>query len=135
MVDPIINTKWLTKVLMDGGSGLNIMMEILTFEVVEFHRTSYAILGHPCYANFMAIPNYTYLKLKMLGPCRDITIGTSFQHAYECEVECYKHAAIIVASKELATIRKKVIEEAPDPKRSVGSFRACGAHQGGPHRP
>ena len=25
MVDPIINMKWLTKVLMDGGSGLNIM--------------------------------------------------------------------------------------------------------------
>ena len=25
MVDPIIGTKWLSKVLMDGGSGLNIM--------------------------------------------------------------------------------------------------------------
>ena len=25
MVDPIVDTKWLTKVLMDGGSGLNIM--------------------------------------------------------------------------------------------------------------
>ena len=25
MVDPIIGPKWLTKVLMDGGSGLNIM--------------------------------------------------------------------------------------------------------------
>ena len=27
MVDPIIGTKWLTKVLMDGGSGLNIMYD------------------------------------------------------------------------------------------------------------
>ena len=27
MVDPIINTKRLTKVLMDGGSGLNIMYD------------------------------------------------------------------------------------------------------------
>ena len=25
MVDPIISSKWLTKVLMDGGSGLNII--------------------------------------------------------------------------------------------------------------
>ena len=25
MVDPIVGTKWLTKILMDGGSGLNIM--------------------------------------------------------------------------------------------------------------
>ena len=28
----------------------------------------------------------------------------------------------IVTSKELATIREEVIEEAPDPKRSDGSF-------------
>ena len=128
MVDPIIGTKWLTKVLMDGGSGLNIMyaktldamgldrarirltgapfhdvvpgkqamplgqidlpitsrdptnyrMKTLTFEVVGFHGTYHAILGRPCYAKFMAIPNYTYLKLKMPGPCGVITIGTSF---------------------------------------------------------
>ena len=28
----------------------------------------------------------------------------------------------IVASKELTTIRKELVEEAPDPKRLVGSF-------------
>ena len=28
----------------------------------------------------------------------------------------------IVASKELAAFRKEVVEEAPDPKRSAGSF-------------
>ena len=70
----------------------------------------------------MAIPNYTYLKLKMLGPCGVITIGTSFQHAYECEVECYEHVITIIASKELAAIREEVIDEAPDPKWSAGSF-------------
>ena len=53
-------------------------METLTFEVVGFHGTYHAILRRPCYAKFMAIPNYTYLKLKMLGPCRVITIDTSF---------------------------------------------------------
>ena len=118
MVDPIIGTKHLTKVLMDGGSGLNIMyakmldsmgvnrsrirptgapfhgtiprkqamplgqidmpvtygnstnyrMETLTFEVVGFHGTYHAILGRPCYAKFMAVLNYTYLKLKIPGP-------------------------------------------------------------------
>ena len=40
----------------------------------------------------------------------------------ECEVECYEQASVIVASKELATIRKEVAEEAPDPKWSVWSF-------------
>jgi len=38
------------------------------------------------------------------------------QRAYEYEVECCKHAATIIASKELVAIRKEVIEEAPDPK-------------------
>jgi len=98
------------------------MTETLTFEVVGFHGTYHAILGRPCYVKFMAVPNYTYLKLKMSGPCGVITIGTSFQHAYECEVECCEHATTIVASKELAAIRKEVTEEAPDPKQSPRSF-------------
>ena len=128
MVDLIIDMKQLTKVLMDGGSGLNIMyaemldamgieqarirptgapfhcivpgkqgvplgkidlpitfgdptnyrMETLTFEVVGFHGIYHAILGCPCYVKFMVVRNYTYLKLKMSGPCGVITIGTSF---------------------------------------------------------
>ncbi|XP_066323176.1 uncharacterized protein [Miscanthus floridulus] len=164
--------KRLTKVLMDRGSGLNIMyvemldamgidrvriwptgapfhgimpgkqamplgqidlpitfedpsnyrIETLTFEVVKFQGTYHAILRHPCYAKFMVIPNYTYLKLKLLGPYRVITIGTSFQRAYECEVECCEHAIAIISSKELTTIIKEVAEEAPNPKRSTGSF-------------
>ena len=70
----------------------------------------------------MAIPNYTYQKLKMLGLGRVITISTSFQCTYECEVECCEHAMAIIASKELAAIREDVVEEAPDPKWSTGSF-------------
>ncbi|XP_066374107.1 uncharacterized protein [Miscanthus floridulus] len=70
----------------------------------------------------MVVPNYSYLKLKMLGLGGAITVGPSFQRAYECEVECCDHAMAIVASKELATIRKEVAEEAPDPKRSPRSF-------------
>ena len=56
------------------------------------------------------------------GSPRVITVGTSFQRAYECEAECCNHAAAIVASGELAAIRKEVTEEAPDPKWSAGSF-------------
>ena len=70
----------------------------------------------------MAIPNYTYLKLKMLGPYRVIIVGTSFQRAYECEVECCGHAAAILATEELAANKKEVTEEAPDTKKSTRSF-------------
>ena len=105
------------------GDQFNYRTETLTFDVVGFPRTFHAILGHPCYAKFMAVPNYTYLKLKMLGPHGVITIGTSFQHAYECEVECCGHAVAIIASRELAAIKKEVTKEAPDTKKSTGSFK------------
>ena len=64
----------------------NFHLEVLTFEVVGFRGTYHAILGHPYYAKFMAIPNYTYLKLKMPGPKGVITVGSSFERAYECDV-------------------------------------------------
>jgi len=118
IVDPIIVNARLSKVLMDGGSSLNIIYletldllgikrtqlqpstggfhgvvpgkkalpvgridlpvyfgtaanfrkEILTFEVVGFRGTYHAIIERLGYAKFMAIPNYTYIKLKMPGP-------------------------------------------------------------------
>ena len=71
----------------------------------------------------MAIPNYTYLKLKMPGPHGVITIDTSFQRAYECEVECCDHASAVVASKELITLREEVAEKMPNTKTTTGSFK------------
>ena len=59
------------------GDLTNYRMETLTFKVVGFHGTYHTMLGCPCYAKFMAIPIYTYLKLKMPGPYGVITIDTS----------------------------------------------------------
>ena len=73
----------------------------------------------------MAVPNYTYLKLKMSGPHGVITVGTSFQRAYECEVECCGHATTIVASRELAALKEEVTEESLDAKKSTGSFESA----------
>ncbi|XP_066351129.1 uncharacterized protein [Miscanthus floridulus] len=70
----------------------------------------------------MAIANYTYLKLKMPGPCGVITVGTSFQHAYKCEVECCQHASTIITSEELTIIKEGTIEEAPNSKWSAKPF-------------
>jgi hypothetical protein len=60
---------------------------MLTFEIANFPGTYHAILGRPCYAKFMAIPNYTYLKLKMPGPRGVITLGVDLQQAHLCEQE------------------------------------------------
>ena len=105
-------------------------METLTFEVVGFHGTYHAILGYPCYAKFMAIPNYTYLKLKMSSRHGVITVGTSFQRAYECKVECCGHATAIVASRELTALKEEVAEEAPDAKKLTGSFESAEGSKG-----
>ena len=74
----------------------NFRSEVLTFEVVDFPGSYHAILGRPCYAKFMAIPNYTYLKLKMPGPNGVITMGSTFSHAYTCDREHYELATAII---------------------------------------
>jgi hypothetical protein len=96
------------------GDPSNFRMETLTFEVVRFHRTYHAILGRLCYVKFMAIPNYTYLKLKMLGPHGVIIVGTFFQRAYECDVECREPSALTIASEELTIIKEGTAKEALD---------------------
>ena len=107
------------------GDQSNYRIETLTFDVVGFSGTFRAILGRPCYVKFMAVPNYTYLKLKMPGPRRVITVGTSFQRAYECEVECCGHVAAVVASREIAALREEVAKKMPDVKKSTGSFESA----------
>jgi len=173
VVDPIIGNTRFSKVLMDGGSSLNIMYaptlelmgigldqlrpstspfhgvapgkrvhplgqidlpvcfgtpdnfrkETLTFEVVGFRGSYHAILGRPCYAKFMAVPNYTYLKMKMPGPKGVITVGTAFEHAYECDVECVEHAEALAEDEVLiADLEKKANEVADSKTHHAGSF-------------
>jgi hypothetical protein len=161
VVDPVIGNIRLTKVLMDGGSSLNIIYaetlgllqidlssiwagaapfhgiipgkrvqplgqldlpvcfgtpsnfrkETLTFEVAGFRGTYHALLGRPCYAKFMVVP-----KLKMSGPNGVITVGSTYRHAYECDVECVKYAEALIADLE------SLSKEAPDAKRHADNF-------------
>jgi hypothetical protein len=172
VVDPVIGDVRLTKVLMDGGSSLNIIYvetlgllrvnlssvragaapfhgiipgkhvqplgqldlpvcfgtpsnfrrETLTFEVVGFRGTYHAVLGRPCYAKFMAVPNYTYLKLKMPGPNGVITVGPTYRHALECDVECVEYAEALAESEALIADLESLSKEVPDVKRHAGNF-------------
>jgi hypothetical protein len=74
------------------GTPDNFRKETLTFKVVRFRGVYHAILGRPSYAKFMAVPNYTYLKMKMLGPKGVITVGSSIEHVFNYDVECMEHA-------------------------------------------
>jgi hypothetical protein len=104
------------------GTPSNFRREILTFEVVSFRGTYHAVLGRPCYAKFMVVPNYTYLKLKMPGPNGVITVGPTYRNAYECDVECVEYAEALAESEALITDLESLSKEAPDVKRHAGNF-------------
>jgi hypothetical protein len=177
VVVPVIGNVRLTKVLMDGGSSLNIIYadtlgllqidlssiragavpfhgiilgkrvqplgqldlsvcfgtpsnfrkETLTFEVVGFRGTYHEVLGRPCYTKFMVVPNYTYLKLKMPGPNGVITIGPTYRHAYECNMECVEYAEALAESEALIADMESLPKEAPDTKRHAGNFKPAEA--------
>ena len=104
------------------GTVANFKKETLTFEVEGFHGTYHAIIGRPRYTKFMAIPNYTYLKLKMPGTKGVITISSSYGHAYECDVEYVEYGEANESSTDLATKLEALAVEAPEPKRHAGSL-------------
>jgi hypothetical protein len=104
------------------GTPTNFRKETLTFEVVGFHGIYHAILGCPCYARFMVVPNYTYLTLKMSGPNGVITVGPSYEHAYECNMEYVEHGEAVLESATLVANLDGLAKEIPDPKRHAGNF-------------
>jgi hypothetical protein len=105
----------------------NFRKETLTFEVVGFQGTYHAVLGRSFYAKFMAVPNYTYLKLKMPGPNGIITVGSTYRHAYECDVECVEYAGALAESEALIADLERLSKEAPDLKRHTGNFEPAEA--------
>jgi hypothetical protein len=104
------------------GTPSNFRRETLTFEVVGFRGTYHTVLGRPCYTKFMAVPNYTYLKLKMSGPNGVITVGPTYRHAYECDVECVEYVEALAESEALIADLKSLSKEAPDVKHHAGNF-------------
>jgi hypothetical protein len=176
VVNPVIGNARFSKVLMDGGSSLNILYthtlrllgigldqlwpnttpfhgiapskcvqplgqidllvwfgtpdnfrkETLIFEVVGSRGVYHAILGRPCYAKFMVVPNYTYLKMKMPGHKGVITVGSSIEHAFDCDVDCVEHAEALVLDDALvANLEKLVNEDLDSTAKHAGSFEAA----------
>jgi hypothetical protein len=109
------------------GTPSNFRKETLTFEVVGFRGTYHAVLGRPCYAKFMVVPNYTYLKLKMSGPNGVITVGSTYRHAYECDVECVEYAEALAESEALIADLESLSKEVPDAKCHASNFEPAEA--------
>jgi hypothetical protein len=93
---------------------------------VGFRGAYHAILGRPCYAKFMAVPNYTYLKMKMSGPKGVITMGSSIEHAFYCDVECVEHAEALALDEALvASMEKLANEDLDSTAKHAGSFEVA----------
>jgi hypothetical protein len=107
------------------GTPSNFRRETLTFEVVGFRGTYHAVLGRACYAKFMAVPNYTYLKLKMPGPNGVITVSPTYRHAYKCDVECVEYAEALAESEALIADLESFFKEAPYVKHHAGNFESA----------
>ena len=75
----------------------------------------------------MAIPNYTYLKLKMPGPNGVITIESTYEHAYDCDVECIEYAEALVEAETLIVDLDRLGNHLPEPKRRAGTFEPAEA--------
>jgi hypothetical protein len=104
----------------------NFRKETLTFEVVGFRGANHTILGRPCYSKFMAVPNYTYLKMKMPRPKGVITVGSSIEHTFDCDVECVEHAEALALDEELMESMEKMVNEDLDSTgKHAGSFEAA----------
>jgi hypothetical protein len=164
VVAPLFKSRRIHKVLMDGGSGINVLYastldemgipqsalrpsmapfhgviprievlplrqidlpvtfgdmrnfrtETLTFEVVGFSGAYHAIHGRPTYAKFMAVPNYTYLKLKISRPKAIITVGPMYHRTYECDTECFQFAEETIRSERLHTEPRPEDQDVPE---------------------
>ncbi|XP_066320693.1 uncharacterized protein [Miscanthus floridulus] len=103
------------------GDRANFRSEVLTFKMVDFLGSYHAILGRPCYAKFMAIPNYTYLKLKMLGLNGIITVGSTFSPAYTCDREYFELTTAIINSSELPRLKELSTPAVPNCNKPTSS--------------
>jgi hypothetical protein len=86
------------------GDLQNFRTEILTFEVVGFSRMYHAILKRPAYTKFMAVPNYTFLKLKIPSSKGIITVGTTYQRAFECDTEGFHFVEALIRSERIRIV-------------------------------
>jgi hypothetical protein len=72
----------------------------------------------------MVVPNYTYLKLKMPGPNGVITVGSTYRHAYECDME---YAEALTKSETHIADLECLSKEVPEAKHHAGNFEPAEA--------
>jgi hypothetical protein len=72
------------------------------------------------------IPNYTYLKMKISGPKGVITVCSSIEQVFDCNVEYMEHAEALALDEALvANLEKLVNKDLDSSAKHAGSFEAA----------
>nr|ABA97822.1 retrotransposon protein, putative, Ty3-gypsy subclass [Oryza sativa Japonica Group] len=122
----VVRNVKLRRTLIDGGSALNILFaktlddmqiprtelkpsnapfhENVCFEVADFETAYHAILGRPALAKFMAVPHYTYMMMKMLGPRGVISLRSNIKKAVTCD----KESCEMAQTREITLDREEI---------------------------
>ena len=82
------------------GDSSHFRREPIWFKVVDLSSAYHALLGRPALAKFMAVPHYTYLKMKLSVPKGLITITGDYRKSLECAREGAKLAESLVIAEE-----------------------------------
>ncbi|KAK1628505.1 hypothetical protein QYE76_002820 [Lolium multiflorum] len=90
------------------GKPDNFRKENIEFEVVNWESQNHAILRRSAYANFMVVPHYAYLKLKMPGNNgTNITVYGSFSRSDNCDRDFQRIAAKFGVKQEIIDLPSK----------------------------
>jgi hypothetical protein len=91
----------------------NYRTETLVIEVANFSRPYHIILGRPCYIKFMAIPSYSYLKLKMPGPAGVITVEAKKQWVLDYKQDSIEPVVVAVVATKLRELKLWILAALP----------------------
>jgi hypothetical protein len=117
-----------------GETRENYRTEYIKLEVADFETSYHAILGRPAIAQFMVVPHYTYLVLKMPSPAGVLSLEGDLKISFECDTKVVELTAtnqvpnammeIYIASKKLAPSELDIPEKSdkgnkPQPSEEV----------------
>jgi hypothetical protein len=94
-----------------GETRENYHTQYIKFEVADYKTSYHAILGRPAIAKFMAVPQYTYLVLKMPSPAGVLSLQGDLKISFDCNTEAVELAAtnqVPNATMEIYAASKKV---------------------------
>jgi hypothetical protein len=84
----------------------NFRKEKIEFKVVDWPSQYHAILGRQAFAQFMAVPHYAYLKLRMPANRGPLTVSGSFARSKNCDKDFNSMSQTFGVHEELHHIKE-----------------------------